>query len=760
MLALLPQARGRALEVSRIICADFISDFIDDCILPEPTVEVGKHERLDAPLKFAADSHGNKMNVVLVLFESLRWTDTDVYTPGRGTTPFLKSLADDGAVVDTYFTPVPHSSKAMVSVLCGFYPYFKTEPVEATDGLLPERCLADILGRHGYRSAFFHSGVDFEKTGALMSGIGFDMYRAISDLPTDGFEKTNYLGYEEKVMTGPSMQWVDSLKGQPFLLTYFTVSTHHNYLPPQSFPRVDYGVSDPEHQNYLNSMRYTDSFIEEVVDELEKRKLADNTLIIVVGDHGESFGEHMRRQHDLLPWDVATRIPAVLHNPRLFPPGTHITGARSHVDMVPTILETLDIEPLEGSFMGSSLLHPAPEGRKLYFSCWNQRQCMALREDNIKVIYHWGRRLTEVFDTDRDPYERHNLAHSAAFDDDFIDERIDEMLRFRRSINQQYDARLENLWTRAVKQTAPHIETQVGARFGDGIVLTGFDVAPDHVPAGEDLHVRYVFNCLQAPPSGTRLVVHLDHEGGRVVADHVPAGGMGPVGDWEQGRFVLDEHDIHVPGRWASGKATLYVGFEDSDGNPLRIDDTDYAVVDGRVALAVLHVEGWDAPRAGAAPTLEEKISHWVSDTPPDAARKQDVTFGDRIRLAGVTEGPGRVPVDGTSTTTYVFQALEVIPPGWQLSVQFQRKGENTGLKADHVPIGGLYPPHLWRPGQYIIDQHRFNIYHFAALGEYTIWLGFTANGQPVPAKTSLPLDSRQRVRIGTIEVTARTTNP
>ena len=759
VFAVLPQAGGRALEVSRIIFADFVGDFIDDVILPEPKVEVLESERLDAPLKFAAETHGNNMNVVIILFESLRWVDTDVYVPGRGTTPFLKELAEKGAVVDFYFTPVPHSSKAMISLLCGIYPYGKTETLEATDGLLPDRCMGDILGRHGYRSAFFHSGVDFEQTGALMTDAGFDMYRAISDLPTEGFEKTNYLGYEEKVMVGPSMQWVDSLKGQPFLLTYFTVTTHHNYLAPQSFPRVDYGVKDPEHQNYLNSVRYTDSFIREVFEQLEERGLVENTLFIVVGDHGESFGEHFRRQHDLVPWDEALRIPALIHNPGLIPAGTRISGSRSHLDMMPTVLEALDIEPVEGSFIGSSLLHPAPQGRRLYFSCWNQRQCMALREGDIKVIYHWGRRLTEVFDTSKDPHEQNDLAHSGIYDDDFIDSRIDDMLRFRRAIDQQYESWRNNLWTQAVRNTAPDIATLVGARFGENIVLTGFDVVPANVPAGEDLHVRYVFNCVEAPDSDTRLVVHLDHEDGRVKADHVPAGGMCPVDDWEQGQFVVDEHDIHVPGRWASGKATLYVGFEDSSGNRLPVTETDYAVVDGRLALAVIDVAGWDEPAIASPQSLDEKIEGWVLHDQPDMQQTVDVVFGDKIRLAGFTEGLRRVPVDGTSTTSYVFQALEQVPPGWQVSVQFQRTGEKTGLKGDHVPIGGLYPPNLWKPGQYVIDQHRFNIYHFAKTGEYIIWLGFVDAGKPVPVRTSLPVDDRQRVRIGSIEVVTRVTD-
>jgi hypothetical protein len=100
---------------------------------------------------------------------------------------------------------------------------------------------------------------------------------------------------------------------------------------------------------------------------------------------------------------------------------------------------------------------------------------------------------------------------------------------------------------------------------------------------------------------------------------------------------------------------------------------------------------------------------------------------------------------------TYVFKALARIPANWRLTVELLRD-DGVSIKADHVPIGGLYPPKDWREGEYVVDRHRIHIdMHLCKPGTYTAYLGFEAGGRPVPAAGSLATDARGRVALGTV---------
>jgi len=759
---LVPRADGAAAASCRSVPLDVVADALADALVPERAVEIREPERLDRSLELEARPGAPRPNIVLILFESLRWKSSDVFAPGSGTTPFLAELAKEGAVIDRQYSVLPHTTKAVMAANCGSYPYLDTTPREALPGILPRRCLAHILKSQGYQTAFFQTAGAFEQRDRLVANLGYDTFRGLDDLPHEGFEETNYFGREERMMVRPSLAWVDQVKEQgPFLLTYLTLSTHHNYVSPQSWPYVDYPVADPDERNYLNAVHYTDDVIREIIEGFRARGLVDNTVFLIVGDHGEAFGEHGGRQHDLILWEEGLHAFGLLYGPSYIQAGTHITGYRSHLDLVPTVADLLGLTPTTGEFLGTSLLKPAPLNRRQFYSCWFKRRCLALRDGPLKVIYHYDLQPMQVFDTDADPFDLHDLAGQAPYDHAFLEAREQDLLRWAKVVNQQYDAWADALVAGTLVDQPPASVPPVSARFGDALEIAGASVSPATLRAGQDLTVTAVYRATARPRGDVRLFMHVLHADGMLNADHVPAHEMRPVAEWPVGKYVIDEFRVHVPAAWSNGDARVAVGFWDK-ASGRRLPVTGAREVDqDRMVLAHVAVKG--APKAPPM-TLEQrraKAAAWIGATAPSMGEALDATFGGKVRLAGITRHRLNVNLAGTVEATYLFQALARVPASWKLTVKLVPEGGKPDaagtIDGDHDPIGGLYPPGDWVTGEYVQDRHKIHIdMHRCRPGTYGLWLGFTEGGRPVPAETALPRDARQRVRLGTVEISAK----
>ena len=760
--ALVPPADGSAAASCRSIPLDVLADAAADTLVPETAVEIREPERLDRSLEFTARPGAPRPNIVLILFESLRWKSSDVFVPDLGTTPFLAGLAKQGAIIDRQYTVLPHTTKAVMAANCGTYPFLDTTPREAMPGILPQRCLAHILKAQGYQSAFFQTAGSFEQRDRLVANMGYDTFRGLDDMPHEGFEETNYFGREERMMVRPSLEWVDQVRNQgPFLLTYLTLSTHHNYVSPQSWPYVNYPVDDPDERNYLNAVHYTDDVLREIIEGFRERGLIDNTVFLIVGDHGEAFGEHGGRQHDLILWEEGLHSFGMIYAPSYVQPGTHITGYRSHLDLVPTVTDLLGLTPTTGELMGTSLLKPAPENRRQYYSCWFKRRCLALRDGPVKVVYHYDLQPTEVFDTDHDPFDLHDLAGQGPYDHAWIEAREQELLRWAKVVNQQYDAWADRLTAGTLVDALPPAVKPFSARFGQDLELAGVDVSPGTVRAGQDLTVTTVYRATARPRGDVRLFMHVLHRDGMLNEDHVPAHEMRPVGEWPVGKYVVDEYRVHVPAAWSSGDARVAVGFWDkTSGKRLKVSGGKEVEQD---RLVIAHVAVKGAPKAPPM-SLDErrkKVAAWIGPSAPPVDEAVDAAFGGKVRLAGITRHRLDVNLAGTVEATYLFQALARVPASWKLTVKLVPEGgkpDASGLiDGDHVPIGGLYPPSDWAVGEFVQDRHKIHIdMHRCRPGTYGLWLGFIDGSKPVPVQTTLPVDARQRVKLGTVHISAK----
>jgi arylsulfatase A-like enzyme len=258
----------------------------------------------------------------------------------------------------------------------------------------------------------------------------------------EGFEETNYFGYEDDIMLKPSEQWLEKQKesGRPFLATYLTSAPHHEYLAPQKrYGRVQFNQDD-QINRYLNSVRNEDFFLKNLFEQYKELGLYENTVFIILGDHGEAFGEHGRYQHDNAIYEEGLKIPLLIHDPRWCENGGCGNGWTlkapvNQLDILPTVADLLGYEIQGGEYGGRSLLRPLPSDRTLMFSCWNESGCLASLKGNEKYIYHFGDQPDEFFNLAEDPNERQNLAESRPEE---VEKRRNELLEWRAKVDAKY----------------------------------------------------------------------------------------------------------------------------------------------------------------------------------------------------------------------------------------------------------------------------------------------------------------------------------
>jgi arylsulfatase A-like enzyme len=272
-------------------------------------------------------------------------------------------------------------------------------------------CLPRHLAGEGYDSVFFSSQFEaFEALGEEARMLGFQAGVFPGENDVVGFKKANYVSYEDDVMLAPSERWLGAHKDRPFLAGYLTGATHHSCLPPSGRHGAISFSDDRAVDRYANSVRYEDFFLRALFEQYRALGLYENTLFVIVGDHGESFGEHSRYVHTDVPWEEGLRVPMIFHDPKgeTFKAGT-VQGPANQLDIVPSLLEALGLRVSRGFLPGTSVLH-LPAGRAVMASCFDRLWCLTRIEAGEKLILHFGHLPDQLFDLLHDPGETVNLA--------------------------------------------------------------------------------------------------------------------------------------------------------------------------------------------------------------------------------------------------------------------------------------------------------------------------------------------------------------
>ncbi|QIN84539.1 sulfatase-like hydrolase/transferase [Rubrobacter tropicus] len=405
-----------------------------------PTVDgEAVRERLPLETSLSQTARTEKRNVVIVHLESTRAGSVTPYGGDEGLTPYLNELAGKSLLAERAYASVPHTTNALVATMCGIVPPSGRLQTNSLGDRIPSRCLADLLGQQGYRSAYFTSAErTFERRPEVVENLGYEDFYSVEDMDTEGFQRANYFGYEDDVMLEPSKRWLEeNAEDGPFVAAYETITPHHQYLAPNRYGRKDFVEKDGL-DRYLNSVRYVDFFVKNLIDQYKEMGLYEDTVFVFYGDHGEAFGEHGRYQHDNVPYEEGLRIPLMILDPGRFENGERVESPVGQIDVLPTVLDLLGYEVEGGEYPGVSLLDPVPEDRTLKAACWYEDECLASIKGDRKFIYNYGDRPDEAYDLSADPDEKNNLADGR--DAGWLKERRDELLRWAAEVEAAYEA--------------------------------------------------------------------------------------------------------------------------------------------------------------------------------------------------------------------------------------------------------------------------------------------------------------------------------
>jgi arylsulfatase A-like enzyme len=380
---------------------------------------------------------GRWRNLVVVMLESTRASATNPYDPSLPTTPFLAELARQSLLMERAYAVVPHTSKATVTTLCGAEPHLRM-PVTESDGRgIPGRCLADLLGEQGFATLYStaHTG-DFEDWAQLVGNLGFREFVPLEKMgDTTGFEWAHYFGKEDDVALAPTRRWLEAHRERPFLVTYLTSTPHHDYRAPKRYGRHAFAREDVLNR-YLNAVHYQDHFLRNLFDLFRELDLYEQTVFVLIGDHGQAFGEHGRSGHSNVPYEEGLRVPFLIHAPGAFAGGERIAEPVSQADVLPSALALLGYRAEGGRYSGRPVWETGG-GRVHFFHCWMERKCAGAVDGTQKLVHYFDERPDELFDLAADPGERVNLAGR-------FPERVaalrEQVLRWRRDVNGAHDA--------------------------------------------------------------------------------------------------------------------------------------------------------------------------------------------------------------------------------------------------------------------------------------------------------------------------------
>jgi len=313
-------------------------------------------------------------NVFLVTVDTLRADHVHCYGYDKIQTPALDSLASDGVRFTQAFTPSPITNTSHTTILTGLLP----SSHGVTDFAMPlassHATWAELLKGKGYHTAAFIGAVILDAK-SLAPGLdrGFDFY---DNFPEHSESKSRWGRVERRGIdvvqhaetwlavhpTGPRFAWVH------------LYDPHDPYEPPPPYSEIY------KDRLYDGEIAYADSVLGNFIQSLKKHGWYDNSIIIVVGDHGEGLGEHHEETHGIFLYDSTTHVPLVIKLPRQQNAGKVIGAQVRTIDILPTALALTGV--------------PAPEGldgRSLtpYFS-GDTTDRVAIGETDYPLRFGWA----------------------------------------------------------------------------------------------------------------------------------------------------------------------------------------------------------------------------------------------------------------------------------------------------------------------------------------------------------------------------------
>jgi choline-sulfatase len=353
-------------------------------------------------------SEGGFRNLMLVTFDTTRADHIGAYGYLPAHTPNIDRMAESGVTFDHCITVAPITLPSHASILTGLYPFNHGARNNGTHSV-PEdvTTLAETLSDNDFATAAVVSALVLDSKYGLDQGFGVydDNLANAEKAPMFMFRETKALDTARR-----ALRWIQLRGPERWFLWVHFFDPHANYAPPENYAKLC-----PD-SPYDGEIAYADAGLGEILEGLRRKGLVNETLVVMTADHGEALGDHGESTHSMFIYDSTTRVPLVMMHPALAR-GKRVREVVSSVDIVPTALELLGVEPgvaFDGRSTAMALfdyhskLEPVPaysEAMSPYYNHgWSDLR--GLRDERVRYV---RAPRPEIYDLPQDPWEDDNL---------------------------------------------------------------------------------------------------------------------------------------------------------------------------------------------------------------------------------------------------------------------------------------------------------------------------------------------------------------
>lgn len=449
----LPWAMGLAILALVVIQSGF-------WVREEITVAQLPQAKLDSP------------NIIVIVVDALRADHLSSYGYERQTSPNIDRLASEGVIFESAISTSSWTPPSHASLFTGRYVYEHGADLKPLDDRYPT--IAEEMQKLGYRTgAFLGNYENLNRLEGMARGFQRyeDYYQSLGSMVNNTllghliiyeglhrlFGMDNPVGRKlASQITDSTLDWIDRHPENPFFIFINYFDTHDPYTPPQPYRSKFSSIKNPgglinsywdedhiyilsspeqlqeEIDAYDGAIAYVDDKISQFIEGLQKRGLTENTVVIILSDHGESFGEHGLLHHHNSLYRDTVHVPLIFWGPGYFPSGLRISQPVSIASIPSTLINLIKD--------GEQKVFPEPALASLWEKTtvntewplliaevtqadWVPDQHLPKYGDMESIItseWHYIEHETlgeELYDWVDDPAELNNLANQDGMDD-------------------------------------------------------------------------------------------------------------------------------------------------------------------------------------------------------------------------------------------------------------------------------------------------------------------------------------------------------
>jgi arylsulfatase A-like enzyme/Flp pilus assembly protein TadD len=350
------------------------------------------------------------LNVVIITLDTTRADRIGAYGYKAIETPNLDRLAREGVLFENATSAAPLTLPAHSSLFTAKFP--PEHGVRDNGGFFldpKETTLAELLRARGYKTGAFVGAYVLDSKWGLNKG--FETYY-------DNFDLSRYSAISLGAIQRPGnevvdrgLQWLDRAGDGPLFAWLHLYDPHAPYDPPEPYKSLY------RDRPYVGEIAFADAQVGRVLAYLDARHLTDRTIVVVMGDHGESLDEHGEATHGFFVYESTIRVPLIVRAPYSGTlGGRRITDVVRSVDVMPTVLDLLGVAAIKGLEGVSVAAMMTGEVRELGLESYSEAlyplhhfgwsDLRAMRTGRYKVI---AAPRPELYDVQDDPEERQDL---------------------------------------------------------------------------------------------------------------------------------------------------------------------------------------------------------------------------------------------------------------------------------------------------------------------------------------------------------------